>query len=250
MTVSRARLSLRPSIGGSGRAEIDRIIYFSDAVFAIAITLLVIQIAVPSTALHGHALTRSLLRLGPRYFSFGLSFWVIGRFWVGHHLTFQFVRRWNTSLISLNLLLLLCVAFLPFPTAVLGTHLSDAPAAVFYALSITVAGVFSSALWWYVSAGHRMIDPDVPSSATRVQLVRALTTPVLFLASIPAIPVFVNFGLGRVSLAVPVWALGLPAIRLLLAFVLRARLAERRPAAEPNAPARSARKSRARRRGR
>jgi uncharacterized membrane protein len=225
---SRPRLSLRPTIGGAGRGEIDRIIYFSDAVFAIAITLLVIELAVPSTHVHDHDLTKALLALGPRYFSFALSFWIIGPFWVGHHLTFQFVRRWNSTLLSLNLLLLLCIGFLPFPTAVLGTHLSDAPAAVFYALSMAVTGMFSTALWWYVSGRHRLIDSGVPASATHTQLLRAATTPVLFLASIPAIPMFVNFGLGRVSLAVLVWTLGIPAVRIVLAVALRRRLEDGR----------------------
>ena len=92
---SPLRRYAQPRIGGTGRGEIDRIIFFSDAVFAIAITLLVIQIAVPSARLHGHDLTNALLALGPRYFSFGLSFWVIGRFWFAHHVTFRHVVRWD-----------------------------------------------------------------------------------------------------------------------------------------------------------
>jgi uncharacterized membrane protein len=113
--------------GALGRSDdpmgVERVAFFSDAVFAIAITLLVIELTVPEGELTGPQLTHELGRLGPKFFSFGLSFWVIGRFWIGHHLTFQYLRRWNLPMLWINLLLLVCIAFLPFPTAVLGNHL-------------------------------------------------------------------------------------------------------------------------------
>lgn len=84
---------------------VERVAFFSDAVFAIAITLLVIEIAVPDGDLTGPQLTGELGRLAPKFFSFGLSFWVIGRFWISHHLTFQHLKRWNLPLLWINLLL-------------------------------------------------------------------------------------------------------------------------------------------------
>jgi uncharacterized membrane protein len=129
------------------------------------------------------------------------------------------VRRWDAGLITLNLALLMCIAFLPFPTAVLGTHISDAPAAVFYALSITVAGLFSNALWWYAARNHRLIRPDLPVWRIRLLLLRAVATPVVFLASIPAIPVRV----GSIRLAAVIWVVALPAVRLVLSLTLRER---------------------------
>lgn len=80
---------------------VERVAFFSDAVFAIAITLLVIEIAVPDGDLTGPQLTGELGRLAPKFFSFGLSFWVIGRFWISHHLTFQHLKRWNLPLLRL-----------------------------------------------------------------------------------------------------------------------------------------------------
>jgi uncharacterized membrane protein len=138
--------------GALGRSDdpmgVERVAFFSDAVFAIAITLLVIELTVPEGELTEPQLTHELGRLGPKFFSFGLSFWVIGRFWVGHHLTFQYLRRWNLPMLWINLLLLVCIAFLPFPTAVLGNHL-DLPVAVrLYAASVTVTGLASTLLWW------------------------------------------------------------------------------------------------------
>jgi TMEM175 potassium channel family protein len=89
--------------GAFGRSDdpmgVERVAFFSDAVFAIAITLLVIEIAVPDGDLTGPQLTGELGRLAPKFFSFGLSFWVIGRFWISHHLTFQHLKRWNLPLL-------------------------------------------------------------------------------------------------------------------------------------------------------
>ena len=76
----------------SDRLGVERVAFFSDAVFAIAITLLVIEITVPEGDLTEAQLTQQLGRLGPKFFSFGLSFWVIGRFWISHHVTFQYLR--------------------------------------------------------------------------------------------------------------------------------------------------------------
>jgi hypothetical protein len=93
---------------------IGRILALSDGVFAIAITLLVIQIALPATA--GAAdLPSALLRLWPRYLAYALSFLVIARFWVSHHLAFRLITRYDSTLVWLNLVLLMFVAFLPFP---------------------------------------------------------------------------------------------------------------------------------------
>jgi predicted transposase YbfD/YdcC len=117
---------------------VERVAFFSDAVFAIAITLLVIEITVPEGDLTGAQLTHELGRLGPKFFSFGLSFWVIGRFWIGHHLTFQYLRRWDLPMLWINLFWLACIVILPFPTAVLGNHIALPGAARLYAATVTV----------------------------------------------------------------------------------------------------------------
>lgn len=107
---------------------IGRILALSDGVFAIAITLLVIQIALPATA--GADLPSALLRLWPRYLAYVLSFLVIARFWFSHHLAFRLITRYDGILVWLNLVLLMFVAFLPFP------RLSGP---VFFALTLPVA---------------------------------------------------------------------------------------------------------------
>jgi uncharacterized membrane protein len=133
------------------RLGVERVAFFSDAVFAIAITLLVIEITVPEGDMTGAQLTHELGRLGPKFFSFGLSFWVIGRLWISHHVTFQYLRRWDMPMLWINLFWLACIVFLPFPTAVLGNHIALPGAARLYAATVTVTGLASTLLWWYAT---------------------------------------------------------------------------------------------------
>src|SRR5215218_5021769 len=106
-------------------AELDlrlhRLLFFSDGVYAIAVTLLAVELVLPETAaeLHGRDLLRSLFESWPRVLAF------IANFWAGHNILFHHVRRFDGGLMWLALLQLLCVAFLPFPTSVVGEHVSD-----------------------------------------------------------------------------------------------------------------------------
>lgn len=84
---------------------LDRIVFFSDAVIAIAITLLVVGIEIRRP--EGGGLTRALLDKWPDYVGFVLSFWVVGRHWIGHHRTFRYVVRWDPGLIYVNLVFLM-----------------------------------------------------------------------------------------------------------------------------------------------
>jgi uncharacterized membrane protein len=94
--------------------------------------VLVLELRLPSEV-SKHALAGALRDLAPKFFSFGLSFLVIGRFWMGHHRAFQYVRRYDRGLLWVNLLFLLSVSFLPFPTALLGDYPGARIAVVFYA---------------------------------------------------------------------------------------------------------------------
>ncbi len=167
------------------KLALERIIFFSDAVMAIAITLLAIDIRLPQ--IPGEALPAALLDLWPCYLSFAISFLVIGSYWWVHHRAFRTVRRYDEGLIWLNLLFLLCVAFLPFASAVLGEHGDEPVAATFYALCVAATGLAEATLWTYASRGHRLIETDVPQRAIRLASMRALTPPALFLLSIPLI---------------------------------------------------------------
>jgi uncharacterized membrane protein len=162
---------------------------FSDGVFAIAMTLLVVQITVPlipdtlPKAEIGHRLATGLTALGPAYFSFGVSFVVIAAYWVAHHRIFIEVRRHDTGLVWLNLLLLLCIVFIPFPTAVLGRYGDQTVAAVFYAATLAATGVVSGVVTAY--ADRRGLTDLSGDPVPGLRIVRSAIPPLVFLASIP-----------------------------------------------------------------
>src|ERR1700704_2483033 len=104
------------------QTETARIEAFSDGVFAIAITLLILEIKVPHPSA-GSSLAAELLRQWPSYFAFLLSFAFTGIMWINHHRMFTHIRKSNDVLLALNLLLLLGVTVVPFPTEVLAEHL-------------------------------------------------------------------------------------------------------------------------------
>ena len=125
---------------------------FSDGIFAFAITLLILAIDLPDAGHRPH-LARDLLQLWPSYLAYALSVFVIGAIWINHHGMFQHIERVDNSFLLLNLLQLMTIAFIPFPTAVLAETIaagSGMPiAAAFYGLTLTVVGIFVNAMWWY-----------------------------------------------------------------------------------------------------
>ena len=100
----------------------SRVEAFSDGVLAIAITLLVLEIRPPDVP-SGSTLAKELLHLWPKYAVFAVSFITIGIMWVNHHALFQGIASVDRSLLFVNLLLLMAISFVPFPTAVLGDYL-------------------------------------------------------------------------------------------------------------------------------
>ncbi|HSS89293.1 MAG TPA: TMEM175 family protein [Streptosporangiaceae bacterium] len=180
--VQRGRRALNP-LSLAGNLEYDRVLFFSDAVFAIAITLLVVDIRVPQVVIHaGHQLYESRDKI----LSFVISFLVIGLFWMGHHRLFRYITALDRPVIFLNLLFLGAIAFLPYPTALLFAGNTHEPAApVFYAACVAVAGLVELAIWLYASHSKTLVPASVPLAVRRYELAQLLPTPVVFLLSIP-----------------------------------------------------------------
>src|SRR2546427_8978175 len=157
---------------------------FCDGVFAVAATLLVLEVRVPGhdavTAAGG--LWRALGQHWSSYAAYALSFVVIGIMWANHHNIFGYIGRANHTFVMLNLALLFCVAFLPFPTAVLAQYLPSpqhpTPAAVLYGGTLTVTAVAYNAVWRYAAGGGRLLnaeaDPQSPAAATPEDRLRPL----------------------------------------------------------------------------
>ena len=124
------------------KVGLERLVFFSDAVFAIAITLLALDIHLPVEAAHltDKQLLTSLLQIWPKYLSFIISFLVIGNFWIAHHHRFSLVTHYDNRLLLLNLLVLMSIAFIPFPTSMISEN-GNRTATIFYALSIATTGL-------------------------------------------------------------------------------------------------------------
>jgi len=163
---------------------IGRILALSDGVFAIALTLLILDIAVPAMTTDDE-LGKVLLHLWPRYLAYALSFLVIARFWVIHHQMFKLIVRDNATLVWLNFLLLFFIAFLPFPTAVLGGHERAPAAAVLYATALLLTSASSAAYLWYATGRGKLIQPDAARGQIRAMRARSMSGPVLFALSVP-----------------------------------------------------------------
>jgi uncharacterized membrane protein len=164
----------------------DRVINFSDGVFAIAITLLVLNFRVPHVT--GPDINRKLLDAlghdGGFLIGYALSFFVIARYWMAHHRLSLLLRHVDTGFIVLNFVFLAFVVFVPFPTEVLGTYSETTTAVVFYAGSMVATGLLSWATWEY--ALRRGLDGRQASPEQRRESeLRSLVLVAVFAASIP-----------------------------------------------------------------
>jgi uncharacterized membrane protein len=150
---------------------------FSDGVFAIAVTLLVLEIKVPSTG-GGHSLGHGLLELWPSYAGFVVSFVTIGIIWVNHHVVLATIQSVNRALLFKNMLVLLTVSFIPFPTAVMAHYLRAGSgqdvAVALYAGSFFVMGVAFRQLWPHVARNlASRVGPLMYLTATAVAFLNA-----------------------------------------------------------------------------
>jgi uncharacterized membrane protein len=134
---------------------------FADGVFAIAATLLIIDVGLPEEL--NDSLGQELLDIWPQYFSYAVSFVTIGIMWVNHHAIVRQIERVDRPFLFLNVGLLLCIAFVPFPTRVLAEFVrSDEgeAAAVLYGITLTTTAVFFFAVWIYASHRGRLLHPE------------------------------------------------------------------------------------------
>jgi uncharacterized membrane protein len=167
--------------------ELSRLLALSDGVFAIAITLLVLQLTVPEISGGAVAgkLTAQLFDAISKIVTYAIGFAVIALFWVGHRRMFLLIVKTDGVLTVLNLALLLCIAFMPYPISILGLYGNTAVAVVFYTLTLALGGTVMLATWLYAAIGHRLISPEVSSRVIVHHALRAATAPLVFLLSIP-----------------------------------------------------------------
>ncbi len=169
--------------------EFSRIVAFSDGVFAIAITLLVLALDIPEH-LGEETMFEALWEQRDDFLAYALSFAVIGRFWIVHHRFFGEVTGFDNHLLVLNIFYLAWIVLIPFSSEVLGDHGGETASVVLYAVNLS--GVILTGMWMIAdarSAGLTSID----AASIREQRVRALYIATVFLASIPVAFVAADF---------------------------------------------------------
>jgi TMEM175 potassium channel family protein len=162
--------------------ETQRIEAFSDGVFAIAITLLIIEIGVPHVT-GDESLSEALGDLWPSYGAYVLSFVMIGIYWANHHSFFRLFVRTDHYFLILNVVFLMAIAFLPFPTAVLGEYLNDSAqrdtAVRLYALGLLLPALGWFAVWMYANA-RGLVDERLAPEYLRLLTAQYLLSNVLY----------------------------------------------------------------------
>jgi uncharacterized membrane protein len=153
-----------------GQLAFERIVFFSDAVFAISITLLVLEIKVPPPQQNFSEwqLGRSLLQMTPNFISFFFSFFLIGQTWIEHHRICSFLGTYNSGMLWRNLLLLFFVAFLPFATALMSEYYYSRMATGLYAFSFAGLGIAKASLWRHASKSNLLATDIDELQAARI----------------------------------------------------------------------------------
>ncbi|MBS1910437.1 MAG: DUF1211 domain-containing protein [Bacteroidetes bacterium] len=207
---------MQDEIGRTAAAgsETGRVEAFSDGVFAIAITLLVLDLKVPREIADGH-LTEELLHLWPSYLAFLASFLTIGVMWINHHRLFTLIKRCDHTLLILNGLLLFGVTVVPFPTGLVAGFLGrpDARvAAVVYNGTFVLLAVFFNVLWRHASHNNRLFAPDADRDVIRGITRQYMFGPLYYLVACALALVSVPASLGfNILLA---FFFALPGVRL------------------------------------
>ena len=157
-----------------------------DGVFAIAMTILVLELRAPQTLGPG-GLAQGLVDLGSRFATFLISFIVLGVYWFAHHQVFHFVLRVNRTLVWLNILFLMGIAFVPFAASVMGAYTNDAIALSLYGGVLGLLAALGYLIWWYISGDRGLIEPGLdPALVHKVRVWLAIgpvITPVAIAVS-------------------------------------------------------------------
>jgi uncharacterized membrane protein len=183
--------------------ETSRLEIFADAIFAIAATLLILDVSVHAP---GGSLGAAVRHAWPQYAAYGVSFLIIGIWWVNHHHCMTLIERVDRTFLFANIALLACIAFLPFPTELVAEHLRDTgvrTAAITYGVTMTAAAVCFALVWFYAATGRRLIaetaDQNVVTSFSRSTfpglLINAAATVVAFWSPYAALALFAGTAL-------------------------------------------------------
>lgn len=170
-----------------GERETGRMISFSDAIFAFAITLLAFDLKVPNIpdSLAGPELVQWMASLIPQLTVYVFSFVIVGIYWISHHQIFEHIKRRDTALTWLNLLFLLLVSLIPLPAAVLVEYGDTFEAVALYASFMALCSLMLTAIWVYASRGRACMDEKISEGEIRGRTYGGIAAAAVFVLSIP-----------------------------------------------------------------
>ena len=178
---------MRNSDRGIAKKEPARLLALSDGLFATVLTVLVLDLRAPNALSASGTIGDFIKWVGPRFFSYLLTFLVAGTYWISHHRDFDYIEKYDRGLLGYNLLFLLFIGLLPFSTAAISPISLRGGVYPFYwciyASNIAVAGVMLTLTWKYAES-HGLLKPDTTARRIRHIVARQVVIPGVFLASI------------------------------------------------------------------
>jgi uncharacterized membrane protein len=162
----------------------SRIEMLTDGIFAIVMTLLVLEIAVPQLThpeVAAGELPKRLLELWPVIYSYALSFIILGFFWINHHDQFYYIKRVNHVFVWITIFYLMFIAFIPFSTALLGEYTDQQISVMIYGINIAIVGSWGAVQWSYATKEHRLVDADLDPNFITIMSRRGVTGIIVYL---------------------------------------------------------------------
>lgn len=185
-----------------------RVVALTDGVFAIVMTLLVLDIVVPHLS-HSEAtveLVKRLVGLWPVFLGYASSFIILGFFWIGHDSQFHYIKRVNRILLWITIFYLMFIALIPFSTSLLGEYQDQQISVIIYGANLTIALCWNYLHWWYATKNHRLVDSNLDPILIKVMLRIYSVGIIIFLVAIAVS--FVNVHLSLILyIAAPLYFL-------------------------------------------
>jgi len=170
-----------------------------DGVFAIALTLLALEIKIPHATTDAK-LVQALIELVPKIFAYFISFGILGLLWFGHQTVSHYVKRLDRTYIFFNLLFLLFISIIPFSAALLGENLQFHTATSIYGINLFITGLIQYLQWEYMSRKNRLIDPELDRRIVRGLQKTFIAIPLIYVLAIGVSTVSISAGLLLYSL--------------------------------------------------
>jgi uncharacterized membrane protein len=165
-------------VNPTGNLSIFRIENLEDGVFAIAMTIMIFDLKIPT--INEYSLAHNLWNLMPNFTGFFGSFFLLGVYWFGHRAAFHYIKFADHNYHWLNILLLAFVALVPFTTALFAKYYLDETAIFIYGINLILIGLTMYAQWLYATKDHRLIDEELSASIIRFAKLRTIFPPITY----------------------------------------------------------------------